>query len=58
MAAANTTLSVANFQESLAVPRALGLDPRAASALQAALTSPLTAALPSGDLGLSCGRLS
>jgi hypothetical protein len=49
VAAANTALSVANFHESLAVPRALGLDPRAASALQAALTSPLTAALPPGQ---------
>jgi 2,4-dichlorophenol 6-monooxygenase len=49
VAAANTALSVANFHESLAVPRALGLDPRAASALQAALTSPLTAGLPSGE---------
>ena len=49
VAAANTALSVANFHESLAVPRALGLDPRAASALQAALTSPLSAALPPGQ---------
>lgn len=48
VAVANTALSVANFHESLAVPRALGLDPRAASALQAALSSPLTRALPSG----------
>lgn len=45
VATANTALSVANFAESLAVPRALGLDPRAASLLQSALASPL---LPAG----------
>ena len=48
VALANTRLSVRNWQEATAVPRALGLDPSAASALQALAGSPITAQLPSG----------
>ena len=48
VALANTRLSVRNWQEATAVPRTLGLDPSAASALQALAGSPITAQLPSG----------
>ena len=48
VAQANTWLSVRNWQEATAVPRALGLDPSAASALQALAGSSFTAQLPAG----------
>lgn len=48
VAQANTQLSVRNWEEATEVPRALGLDPSAASALQAIAGSPITAQLPSG----------
>ena len=48
VAQANTDLSVRNWQEATAVPRALGLDPSAAAALQALAGSPVAAQMPGG----------
>ena len=48
MALANTTLSVANFRDAVRVPAALGLDPRAANLLHAAVTSWPASLLPPG----------
>lgn len=39
MAKANTDLSVANWHDALAVPRALGLNPTAAKALSAVVNT-------------------
>jgi len=48
VALANTALSVANFRDAVRVPAALGLDPRAANLLHAAVTSWPASLLPSG----------
>lgn len=49
MALANTALSVSNWQQALKVPAALGLDPRAAKLLQAAVASRPASLLPPGE---------
>ena len=48
VALANSALSVANWQDAMTVPRALGLDPAAASALQAVVASRPAQLLPQG----------
>ena len=48
VALANTALSVTNWEQALKVPRALGLDPRAAALLQAAVSSGPASLLPKG----------
>lgn len=48
VAQANTDLSVANWHEAVRVPKVLGLDPRAASLLNAAVASGPMSLLPSG----------
>ena len=48
VAHANGALSVANWHEAMTVPRALGLDPAAASALQAVVASGPVSLLPKG----------
>ena len=48
IALANTALSVANFRDAVRVPAALGLDPRAANLLHAAVTSWPASLLPPG----------
>ena len=50
VAAANTALSVANWEEALKVPRALGLDPAAAQLLHRAVSSSAASLLPPGVL--------
>jgi 2-polyprenyl-6-methoxyphenol hydroxylase-like FAD-dependent oxidoreductase len=54
IAIANTNLSVANWQEALKVPQALGLDPAAATVLQRLLASKPIRVLPSGALKSPC----
>ena len=44
----NTELSVRNWHEATAVPRALGLDPSAADILQSLAGSPLASRMPGG----------
>ena len=46
VALANTALSVANYKAAMAVPSALGLDPRAARALHLGVNSPPLSLLP------------
>ncbi len=48
VALANTALSVSNWEQALKVPQALGLDPRAATFLQAAVSSGPASLLPRG----------
>ena len=48
IALANTALSVANWEEALKVPRALGLNPAAAQLLHSAVSSRAASLLPSG----------
>ena len=48
VARANTALSVSNWEQALKVPRALGLDPRAAALLQAAVSSGPASLFPRG----------
>jgi hypothetical protein len=48
VALANTALSVSNWEQALKVPQALGLDPRAAALLQAAVSSAPASLLPKG----------
>ena len=48
VAQANTDLSVANWHEAMKVPKVLGLDPRAANFLNAAVASGPVSLLPSG----------
>ena len=48
VAQANTDLSVANWHEAMKVPKVLGLDPRAANLLNAAVASGPVSLLPSG----------
>ena len=48
VAQANTDLSVANWHEAVQVPKVLGLDPRAANLLNAAVASEPMSLLPSG----------
>mmetsp|Transcript_35257 Transcript_35257/g.83598 ORF Transcript_35257/g.83598 Transcript_35257/m.83598 type:complete len:588 (+) Transcript_35257:1131-2894(+) len=61
VAEANTLLSVSNYEDALRVPRALGLDPRAAN-LASAVISPLRSVVPRGvassalEAVLSLGR--
>ena len=50
IALANTALSVANWEEALRVPRALGLDPAAARLLHRAVSSSAASLLPSGGI--------
>lgn len=50
VAQANTDLSVANWHEAVKVPKVLGLDPRAANLLNAAVASGPISLLPSGEL--------
>ncbi|KAK9800880.1 hypothetical protein WJX73_005015 [Symbiochloris irregularis] len=63
VAQANTNLSVTNWHEAMAVPRALGLDPAAASYLQAVVASGPVSMLPRGlarsmlEGGLAVGRM-
>lgn len=61
VAQANTDLSVANWHEAVKVPKALGLDPRAANLLKAVVGSGPMSLLPEGfgraalDFGLAAG---
>ncbi|KAK9819702.1 hypothetical protein WJX72_001426 [[Myrmecia] bisecta] len=62
VALANTALSVANYEEAIRVPQALGLDPRAASLLNTAVSSGPASLLPAGlrqsllQAGMAAGR--
>ena len=49
VAQANTDLSVANWHEAVKVPKALGLDPRAANLLKAVVGSGPMSLLPEGE---------
>ena len=50
VARANSALSMANWHDAMAVPRALGLDPAAAGALQRVAASGPVSLLPRGML--------
>lgn len=52
IAQANADLSVANFQDAVRVPQALGLDPRAANFLHTAVSSIPASFVPAGVLEL------
>ena len=49
IAQANADLSVANFQDAIRIPQALGLDPRAANFLHSAVSSLPMSLFPSGE---------
>lgn len=49
IAQANADLSVANFQDAIRIPQALGLDPRAANFLHSAVSSLPASLFPSGE---------
>ena len=48
IAQANADLSVANFQDAVKIPQALGLDPRAANFLHSTISSIPAALVPAG----------
>ncbi len=48
IAQANADLSVANFQDAIKIPQALGLDPRAANFLHSTISSIPAALVPAG----------
>ena len=56
VAQANTDLSVANWHEAVKVPKALGLDPRAANLLNAVVGSGPMSLLPEGKRLSACAR--
>ena len=54
VAHANSALSLANWQEAMAVPRTLGLEPAAASVLQRIAASGPVSLLPRGAIPFHC----